>query len=128
MRTTITACCVLLTIFSVAVISSCKKEKGIDPLSCRGLQASFAVDVLPVVETRCSIGQCHVQGGVAPYIATDYNGIMPYAADGRLLRAIKHEGPSPMPRLDPMQTDAVRLPDALVKPIECWVNQGFPNN
>jgi hypothetical protein len=50
------------------------------------------------------------------------------AGDGRLVKAIKHEGPFPMPRIDAMQPAADKLADSLIHTIECWVLQGFPNN
>ncbi|MFI5204130.1 MAG: hypothetical protein ACHQF2_06500 [Flavobacteriales bacterium] len=131
MRTALVAFCILITVLSFSVISSCKQEKAINPASCSLKARTFVNDILPIVQTNCAIGQCHVSGGLAPYIATDYNQIMPYAANGSLVKAIKHEGAIKMPRIDPndpLNTTAKKLADSLIQEIECWVLQGYPNN
>jgi hypothetical protein len=42
--------------------------------------------------------------------------------------AIRHQTPVPMPRYDPFLPQAYKLSDSVIQIIECWINQGRPNN
>lgn len=119
---------ICLVIFSFTGFQSCLKEKAKQPDVCGTKIYSFQTDILPILTTHCAVSNCHVPSGLAPYVATDYAALEPYAADGRLMNAITHTGPYPMPRIDALLPDATKLHDTLINKISCWVQQGYPNN
>jgi hypothetical protein len=89
---------------------------------------SFNGQVRPIILNNCATSSCHGFGGFAPFQLMTYEQIDSVAMFGSLLMAIKHQTPKPMPRTNPFLPDATLLPDSLIQIIECWVNQGRPNN
>lgn len=122
----------LFTLLSVALFSlflfSCRKDKAIAPESCTLRTISFAADVQPIISTNCAIDGCHGTNPNAPFTLLNYGQIDTAVRFNNLLRAIKHEGPVPMPRITPLQPQARKLPDSTIRVIECWIAQGALNN
>jgi hypothetical protein len=114
----------LFTSFLILLFISCK------PTNFDGCPdvPSFNGQVQPIIINNCATASCHGFGGFAPFPLITYEQIDSIAMFGTLLLAIKHQTPKPMPRINPFLPDATRLPDSLIQIIECWVNQGRPNN
>jgi hypothetical protein len=129
MRRTLLFCVLLVT--AIAAINSCAKEKAIAPpeFVCED-SLTFVDDILPIFQTNCAVGSCHVSGSLfAPFDATDYDTLDFFINSGALLTAIKHTGAIKMPRQDPgdpLNPGSTKLPDSTVAKIECWINQGYP--
>jgi len=113
-------------------MNSCGKEKAIAvrPAGPCDDSLTFVEDILPIFETKCAIGQCHIAGSLyAPFDATNYDTVTFFVNSGQLLTALKHTGVIKMPRdnpSDPTQTASTKLPDSTIQKIECWINQGYP--
>jgi hypothetical protein len=113
-----------IVVFSFLLFIACKPS-AFD--NCIDIP-SFNGQIQPIIMTNCATASCHGFGGFAPFQLMTYEQIDSVAMFGSLLMAIKHQTPKPMPRTDPFLPDATRLPDSLIQIIECWVNQGRPNN
>ena len=107
----------LITIFT---FFSCSKDKVTNGMAFPDVQCSDSVsfknEVLPIIQNNCT--SCHDnQNG---YTLTNHSNISGnYAA---IVGSMKGEGYKLMPQGGPA------LPDSLIKKIQCWVNQGMPNN
>lgn len=116
-----------LALFVLGIIS-CKKDKAISPESCSAKTYSFANDINPIIQANCAINNCHGTNNQAPFNLFTYGQIDTAVRFYGLLRAIKHEGPIAMPRIDPALPAATKLPDSSIRAIECWIEQGRLNN
>lgn len=104
----------------LAVFISCVNDKDelLNPASgdCTGVNASFANDVLPIIQANCQ--GCHGVGSTnGPGQLTTYNEIKNAAT--RIKNAVVSGF---MPR------NAAPLPAAEIRKIRCWVDSGTPNN
>lgn len=116
----------LIIVLSVAVVAiiSCKKDNAEDtfptPVTCDTSNVTFSGVVLPIIQAKCTNGSCHGTG--ATFNLTTYAGLEEVASHGKLLPAINHTGPKPMPDGQP------KLDDCTIAKITKWVNDGAPNN
>jgi hypothetical protein len=89
---------------------------------------SFSAQIQPIMQQNCATSSCHGYGGFAPFGLNTHGEVDSAAINTNFILAIKHQTPLPMPRVDPFLQDATLLPDSIIQIIECWVNQGRPNN
>lgn len=83
---------------------------------CTGVNASFANDILPLIQTRC--WGCHGAGSTnGPGQLTNYTEIKNAAARIRTAVVTGY-----------MPKNAGPLPAAEIRQIRCWVDSGTPNN
>ena len=108
----------------LSVLLSCKTDNLSE---CPNLP-SFQAQVLPIILNNCATSSCHSFGGFAPFLLTTHQEIDSAVINRNFLMAIKHQTPYPMPRINPFLPDATKLSDSLIQIIECWINQGRPNN
>jgi len=110
----------------VIQLSSCTKETAAEPVVvtpdvCDSIPASFATDVMPIIQTNCTT--CHnssnnTANGQNWESYADVN-----ANSVAILKAMKHEsGVVAMP----YQLD--KLSDSLIQVIECWIDNGKLDN
>lgn len=104
----------------LAVFISCVNDKdellNPDNGDCTGVNASFANDVLPIIQANCQ--GCHGPGSTnGPGQLTNYTEIKNAAA--RIRNAVVTGF---------MPKDAGPLPAAEIRKIRCWVDSGTPNN
>jgi hypothetical protein len=111
------------------VAPACKKEKTPEPDNFNACDTagtiSYKNQVKPVLESRCgSLGGCHGTGSASGGVVLEtYDNVKTYAANGLLLKSIRHEsGVSPMPK-NQSKMDACRI-----RLIEKWVSAGYSNN
>lgn len=105
---------------SLVLFISCTHDKAdlLNPAGndCTGVNASFANDILPIIQARC--GGCHGTGSTnGPGPLTDYAGIKNAAV--RIKTSVM-TGSMPL--------NAAPLPAAEIIKIRCWVDSGTPNN
>lgn len=118
---------VFIPVFVFGILS-CKKDKAISPESCSARVYSFSTDIHPIIQANCAINNCHGTNNQAPFNLNTYGQIDTAVQFYGLLRAIKHEGTNPMPRIDPFLPAANKLADSTIRAIECWIEQGRLNN
>lgn len=118
---------VFIALLSIG-FTACRKDKAVSPESCSLRTYSFSADVQPIIQANCAINACHGTNANAPFTLLSYGQVDTAVRFHNLLRAIKHEGNTPMPRIDPFQPAANKLPDSLIHIISCWVEQGRLNN
>jgi len=88
------------------------------PNSCDGVNAKFADDILPLIQTKCATGSgCHGSGsGNGPGALTSFNAIKNAAS---AIKSAVNSGRMPLNG----SLTALQL-----KQINCWVDNGSPNN
>ena len=118
----------LFLISAILFTLACKKDKAISPESCGAVTYSFQHDIFPIIQANCAINSCHGTNNNAPFTLLNYGQVDTAIRFHHLLTAIRHEGSLPMPRIDPFQPTANKLPDTSLRKIECWINQGGENN
>src|SRR3989344_3985300 len=109
---------IALALLSITIIA-CKKDKAISPESCTLNTYSFQNDVYPIIQANCAIDACHGTNNNAPFTMFTYGQVDTAVRFYGLLRAIKHEGPIQMPRIDPFLPASNKLPDSTIHIIEC---------
>jgi hypothetical protein len=119
---------VFYALLGIVFFVSCKKDKAISPESCSLHQVSFSLEVQPIINANCAISGCHGTSPNAPFTMLNYGQIDTAVRFYNLLRAIKHEGPNPMPRISAFSAAATKLPDSSIRKISCWIEQGHLNN
>ncbi len=91
---------------------------------CDTTNISFSLDVLPIIQKKCTDGGCHILTNSYGRVLTDYAGIKSTAKDNnKLLGAIKH-----LAGYRFMPDDGDKLGDCDINKIEAWVRDSFPNN
>ncbi len=119
--------CICVVLFCAC--ASEKAEEQVIPDECTLNPVSFSKDILPIFEQNCDIPDCHgTPARFSGFMLTNYQEISDAASLPSLLSALKHESGTPMPRIDPENTDATKLPDSTIAKIECWISSGLPNN
>lgn len=96
-------------------------EENIYPKICVTDDVRYSNVVLPIIQRECYT--CHdalTQNGNVNL--EGYDQLFVWVANGKVLSAIKHEGPIPMPQ------DAEMLDSCTIAKIEIWINAGALNN
>jgi hypothetical protein len=118
---------VLLSALGLLSLSSCKDQE-ITQIDCPNGIISFSAQVQPILNQNCNTMGCHGFNNEAPFQLITHQQVDSAVVFGNLLLSIKHQTPTPMPRIDPLIPDAYMLPDSIIQIIECWINQGRQNN
>jgi hypothetical protein len=85
--------------------------------SCDGVNASFAADVMPIIQSRCAKPDCHASGSSnGPGALTSYTEIKNAATQIKSAVVTRF-----MPKDGSLTTSQI-------KSISCWVDSGTPNN
>ena len=104
------------------IFTACDKEGDpiVTPGECDNTNYTYTSDTKAIFDGSCAISGCHdaatKSGGND---LTTYAGVIA-AGTGRIVKAIEHTGPIPMPYLQP------KLPEATIAKIRCWVSKGSP--
>ena len=109
-----------LGFFVLMLICSCTKVKGATSgVDCSKVNATYSVSIQPIIATQCAISGCHVASGGnnIPYLT--YADIKAKAENGSLKDRVitKRE----MPPTGPLTNDEMTK-------IQCWLNDGAPDN
>ncbi len=115
----------LLTILTVAISFSCKKDSGNGGNSGGGTTVdcstvpnkAFGADVDPIIQGRCNIPGCHASGSTnGPGPLTNYTQVFNARS---LIRTAVASGRMPQGSI---------LSAAQKNSIICWIDSGAPNN
>lgn len=90
--------------------------------SCDTANVTYAAVVKPIIDSKCATSGCHLGTAPSGYDLSSYAMVASVANNGKLVAAIEHTGPSPMPKGLP------KLDDCTIAKIKIWVNAGAPNN
>jgi hypothetical protein len=108
-------------------VSSCDKKVGkrpvADPTVINCDSVTYSKDIKPIIETSCAKAGCHdpvTKAGLVEF--TSYAAVKAQADGGRIHARVIMGDPSFMPQ------DVGKLPDAQLKKIQCWLDQGSPEN
>lgn len=106
----------LYFLFAVALVTgaySCKKDNAgnLTP-SCDGSQPTYQSSIKSIIDTRCATSNCH------PNYAT-YEGLLPALQGGSFRREVL---------VDQTMPQGSSLTQDQINKIQCWVNDGFPEN
>lgn len=130
----------LLTVFLIlafGLMSQCTNDKALQPpekstsendsteiKTCDTLKPSFQQTIKPIFTNNCAQSGCHDQGtATAGYSLETYERIKDGLQNGQVLCSIKHGGScSNMPR------GSDKLSSEKIRKIECWTENGAPNN
>lgn len=110
----------------MAFIASCNKDKAApipEPAQCDSIQVSFANDIQPIFDNNCNNAGCHSAASQADGRVYVTHGQI--AADAEICySAMNHEvGFTAMPLGNP-----TKLADSLLNKMNCWIQDGKPNN
>jgi mono/diheme cytochrome c family protein len=112
--------------FGMVFISSCyydNAEELYPQTECITANMSLQTNIEPILDRNCYVCHSTVAGpSNGNVILEEYEELVKYATDGRLVSAIKHESDFPMPN------GASKLGNCDIAKIESWVNAGAPNN
>jgi hypothetical protein len=109
-------------IFSSVVFPGCGDD-AVEKIDCSGITPTYSADIAPILNATCADDGCHgsvnSQAGIK---LTNYAETKAGSGNSKFLKAIKYQsGATAMPP-DP----ALKLSDAQVKLIECWIQNGKP--
>ena len=118
---------ILRGIFFIGIctlLQSCyydNEERLYPQLKCDTTNVTYSQTIAPIMNTNCIV--CHnttsSQGGV---IVSTWAGLNTVALNGKLIPAVDHTGPFPMPKIGGI------LSDCTIDKIRIWVQKGALNN
>jgi hypothetical protein len=121
-------------LFIVSSYVSCTTDMLEEPKpneDCQNYDATYDGAIKPIIDATCAIIGCHVNGGGAPGNFSDYSGMTNYLNDSDmresvvLLRNDPENGMPPNWDTNPGPKD---LTDEQFELMECWINNGYPEN
>ena len=94
---------------------------------CDTVSVSYATDIVPIMNSKCSYSGCHAGSNAAAGIPLEtYAGVKAYldADKARFLSSITWDGnASNMPK-----GASSKMIDCNINTIKAWINSGYPNN
>jgi len=96
----------------VAAFTACKKESGNLTPSCDGSNPTYNGSIKTILDTRCGSASCHPN-------YTSYNGLSGILQNGDFKREVLTN--QTMPQGSSLTQDQINK-------IECWAENGFPEN
>jgi len=118
----------LITVVTLTVLavlpSSCNNDK-LDPIPepefCDTLVTSYNLNIQPIVETYCAYSGCH--DGSSPGVYLSYEGMLPSLENDKIMtRAINSRDMPPSYANEGL----TELPEAEYNILNCWIEQGYP--
>lgn len=100
-------------------LSGCREEPG-EPDDCAGITPTYSADIKPIIDSNCALPDCHHAGSPSIKLS-NYEQVKSESLDARFLGAIRQ-----LPGYTPMPKGNLPLPDADVRKIACWINNGRP--
>lgn len=85
--------------------------------TCDGTNASFAADVMPIIQSSCAKPDCHAAGSL--------NGVGALTSYTQIKNAATQIKSAVVSRFMPKEGS---LTTSQIKSISCWVDSGAPNN
>lgn len=122
---------ILLTVFSLNWLScTTDKTPEIDLTSaCLEIEATYNLDIKPIIDRGCALGGCHVNGGDGPGVYTLYENIIPFIEDGSFRRTTLDQKDDPLLGMPPKWSNngaPTELTEMELELITCWLENGYP--
>ena len=115
----------LILLTSLAILpSSCvsdKLDKIPEPEFCDTIVTSYQLNIQPIVETYCAYSACH--DGSAPGTYLSYEGMLPSLENGKIMERAINSRDMPPTYANQGLTE---LPQAEYDMLNCWIEQGYP--
>lgn len=108
----------LLSSFVLLFFFSCKKDKNKLTPTCDGSHPTYNSAIRSIINSNCTSSGCHNSGSSRGDFTT-YSGIAPYLNNGSFKREVLTD--QTMPKRD-------NLSQSELNSIQCWVNDGYPEN
>src|SRR5690606_11671059 len=109
--------CILLA--GIIIINGCyydnKEDLYPDTGNCDTTNIGFTTVIKPIVDQHCATSGCHLGASPTGYDFSNYEGFAKVAHNGKLIPAIEHTGPNPMPEGTP------KLDYCTLTKIKLWV-------
>ncbi|MFT7606221.1 MAG: hypothetical protein ACI8VT_003821 [Saprospiraceae bacterium] len=115
----------LILCFGIFAVS-CGDDDTVEPeegIDCTGVDPSYMTDIKPIIDATCALAGCHVAGFVNGDYTT-YAGLKAKVDNGSLLRRAVEDKDMPSPDT----TGPTSLSTDQIKLINCWIEDGAPNN
>ncbi len=122
---------ITLTVFSLNWLS-CTSDKTPDldlNNACLGIDATYTMEIKPIIDRGCALGGCHVNGGDGPGIYTAYENIVPFIEDGSFRRTTLDQKDDPLLGMPPKWSNngaPKELTELELELITCWLENGYP--
>jgi uncharacterized membrane protein len=105
-----------------AFFSSCYYDKaevlyGTSNADCNTISAKFSTDINTIIQTNCTLSNCHGSNSATGVNFYNYNQISSKASDIYRRAVVKKDMPP---------TGALSAEDQ--KKLKCWIDAGAPNN
>ena len=114
---------IIFSTISLLTFSSCLKDKTI-PLGECGVEVSYAVEIRPIIESSCKT-QAGAGTGCHDAWIDDYSGIQGQINSGNWQNEVFVE--RTMPEI-PNDWGIDSLSQDEIKTMQCWIEQGYPEN
>ncbi len=113
---------IIALVISTVSLVSCKNNSeeelyGLTTVDCNVVNARFATDINPIIQTKCAISGCHNSAMAGGVRYTDYASIQANAARINARVVVTKDMPTTGP-----------LSDADINKLKCWIQAGAPNN
>jgi hypothetical protein len=104
----------LLALMSIFMVVSCKKDKQSDKLtpSCDGSAPTYESTIKSIIDSKCATSNCHSN-------YSTYGGLQTDLQDGDFRREVL---------VDQTMPQGSSLTQDQLNKIQCWANNGFPEN
>ena len=89
--------------------------------ACDSIPATFSGQVNPIIQQNCAITGCHVPGGTGTNDYTSYAGVKANVDNGSFRHSVIEGQPPVMPPTGQLPAEQLRI-------LECWLNNGAPND
>lgn len=121
----------------VVLVPACTNDElpaPVAPEVCDTITPTYDADVKTIIDESCAYSGCHDgAGGIGPGNYGSYNGIKAVLENNRFRTRIfdpevDFQLMPPLPSTYPDHVQKDSLTTAERETIECWLNQGFPEN
>ncbi len=104
-----------------SIFTQCKKEE-VDLLDCAGVTPTYTANVKTILDNNCATAGCHsASSRRAGYDLSSYAASVTSGGNQAFLGSVQH-----ISGYDPMPDGGAKLPEADVKTLSCWVQNGMP--
>ena len=117
---------IIISIYAIALsMFSCRKDKAdapVETINCDSVTVTFNLNVQPIFLSNCATSGCHdATTASSGYVLETYSQISANAEAS--LSSMKYEsGYTEMPYF------SSKLHDTLINQVQCWIQDGKPNN
>jgi len=113
---------IIFFFLSFGFFTFCNKDKAMQVEPCNVLGSSFSQDILPIFETNCTVSGCHDAATNSGGFTWDSHTIISSNID-YILHVINHD-----PGYPTMPKNSPKLNDTIIQKIQCWADNGAPDN